>query len=368
MSGLILRSKQSHGLEARRPGRGGSRFFNDKKELNASNNADGLRQLSALLSAVASGEVDLAASEEDAFQPKITPEKKKEILTAAYEDSNRSNWNKMGVSLAAEIYQRAERQGFLRNMLRKADVAPGERPEVEIVRNQVTALVMTTNAQLKAQYLYEEDQTIILDTFEIKGHVKVMKKDLNRRGSVLLDRAEAQMLEQFMVVEDRTWKKMVDEISGVELPLITISGSITPANIAYMRQRMINAGATPQMIVMANSFINDFLINSDFQNTYDPITQYELIRTGAIMRYFNMEIFTDAVRSEPNLRVLSNGDFYLVASPEEHGFYVEPGNGIDMTETDGAVIGESSKGWFGVEELGMILFPNGVMRASRVGG
>ena len=369
MPATILRSKAKtaqHGLDVRRSGKNGSRFFNDRKELNASDDRDALRQLQVLLQGITSGDINLAASDEDVDTQELTAAETSEKIIAAYYDGDRTNWSRMGMSLAAEVYQRAERQGFMRNLMRKVDVAPGERPEVEIVRNNVLALVMTTNGQLKPQYLYETDPTIILDTFEIKGNTKVFKKDLNRRGTMLLDRAETQMLEQFMVKEDQIWKKSVDDISGVELPGITISGPLVPANIAYMRQLMIDGGATPTMIVMANSFINDFLINQDFQGTYDPITQYELIRSGTILRYYNMEIFTDAVRTEPNLRVLSNGDFYMLASPEEHGFYCEPGGGIDMTETDGANNGESSRGWFGVEEMAMIVFPNGSIKASRV--
>lgn len=370
MPSTVLRSKAkapTHALDYRNPGKNGSRFFGSNgKTLEASSDVDALKQMQKLLQAIQAGDVNLLAADEDVDTQELTAAEATEKLNAAYYDGDRSNWHKMGVSLAAEVYQRAERQGFMRNLLRKVDVAPGEKPEVEIVRNNVVALVMTTNAQIKSQYLYESDPTIIIDTYEIKGATKVFKKDLNRRGTMLLDRAETQMLEQFMVVEDRIWKRFVDEISGVELPGLTISGSLTPANIAYMRQKMINAGATPTMIVMANSFINDFLINQDFQGTYDPITQYELIRSGAILRYFNMEIFTDAVRTEPNLRVLSNGDFYMLASPEEHGFYVEPGGGIDMTEIDGAVHNESSRGWFGVEELGTIVFPNGSMKATRI--
>ena len=87
MSQTLFRSKAKapvHALDARHAGRGGSRFFNDRRQLNASNDRDALRQIQTLLQASMQGQNVFASEDEDVDTQELTAAEATDVLRLCF--------------------------------------------------------------------------------------------------------------------------------------------------------------------------------------------------------------------------------------------------------------------------------------------
>ena len=66
-----------------------------------------------------------------------------------------------------------------------------------------------------------------------------------------------------------------------------------------------------------------------------------------------MSIITDAFRA-PTLKVLDQGDVYIVSAPEYHGGFADRGP-VESTELDGAYEGVNARGWYLVETIALLV-------------
>ena len=66
-----------------------------------------------------------------------------------------------------------------------------------------------------------------------------------------------------------------------------------------------------------------------------------------------MSSSTDAYRTAP-LKVLDQGDVYIVSGPEYHGGFADRGP-VESSELDGAYEGVNARGWYLVETIAMLV-------------
>lgn len=199
---------------------------------------------------------------------------------------------------------------------------------------------------------YVAEKYINVPEFYIKGNLRVEERELAQgTGDILEDKfLEAQ--EQILVVEDRQWKIMVDATVGIDNQLQIIAGGLTPDSLAVMRDQVMRWGLSTVTLLMANDIVVD-LNGTTFGSWFDPISQAEIVMTGMLGTLMGLAFITDAYR-DPTLRVLNQGDLYILTTPEYHGAYTDRGP-VSSTAVDNYADGEPSRGWSMFELVSMCI-------------
>lgn len=326
-------------------------------EINASNVADALKQISKLISASSAGQIKRGRS---------TPEQQRErraMLAQAYSDMSGKHWVALGATMAEQIKQQAAREGFMRRLLLTNPLDQGQHPTINVHDNTAVAVMATSMSEIEYQQL--RAKTFYPPEFNLIAHIMVDNKDIQQVSGDLLEQAYNDGLESVMIGEDRRWKALADATIGMENPPIYVGGQLTPTMISQVRSGVNNWNLPVSTMLMASNLWDDIVGNPDFHTLLNEIHRYDLVLNGQIGTILGMEIITDAFRN-PNQKVLNSGELYAVASPEYHGGYTDRG-GVVATPVDGAQNGQAAKGWFLTELLSMaVVNPRSVSYGRRI--
>jgi hypothetical protein len=313
-------------------------------EINASSNKDLLGKITELVTASSRGEIVRSVPEKDR-------KLHREVLAAAYNDKSGIKWGQLGVALAAKIEEAAYREGFARNLMVEEQLNQGEIPRARMRVNNVVAMVATSVSDIIPQLVRE--RIYYPPEFYINANVEVENRDIDQISSDILDEKYTEGLQNIMVQEDLTWKKMADGTVGSANNITYIAGQLSPTTLSTLRNNVAHWKIPATTCLLAQDFWNDIVSNSEFQSMLDPVSKYDLVLNGELGILLGLRIVTDGYRA-PELQVLNPGEIYVVGAPQNHGQYTTRG-GVESTPIDGSLQGRNSKGWFLAESLSMIL-------------
>jgi hypothetical protein len=191
------------------------------------------------------------------------------------------------------------------------------------------------------------------DEFEIIANVRVNTLDLEQVNGDLLEHAYNDGLQAIMVAEDRLFKKAADATVGVVNPMEYIAGELTTKNLGRLRQAIAQWNLPVSHCLIANDYWTDIIGSNDFATFLDPITKYDLALNGQLGTLVGMTLITDAFR-QPNQKVLSAGEIYVVASPENTGAYSTRG-GVRSEPASNSFEGSTSRGWLMSEPFSLVV-------------
>jgi hypothetical protein len=311
-------------------------------ELNAYDKRDLARQIGELMTAVASGELVHAEDNTAVASGMTDREIRRAALESALADTTGQQWMALGSSLAQEINEQADREGFLRRIAVGSVLKQGEIQRVPMPSHTAQAIVATSASNVGYQTIRQKLFTP--DEFEIQANVRVENLDLEQINGDLLEKAYNQGLEAIMVQEDRLWKKAADDTVGIINKLEYIAGALTTKNLGNLRQTVARWNLPVSTLILSNDYWADIIGSNDFATMLDPISKYDLVLNGQLGTLVGMNIITDAFR-QPNQKVLDAGEMYVVSDPENHAAYSTRG-GVRSTPTTGANDGNSTRGWF----------------------
>ena len=319
-------------------------------EINAHDTKDAMRIVGEMMQAMASGQIvhqpKTMSQREEAL---ATSELRRQVLADSMQDPTK--WAALGASLAQQINEQADREGFVRKLMQGNTLKQGDVQRVPMPTHDTMAVVATSSSNVGYQTI--RNRVFTPDEFEIQANVRVENLDIQQVNGDLLDHAYNDALQSIMVAEDRLWKKAADSTVGVVNNLELIAGELTTKNLGRLRQAIARWGLPATHIVLSNDYWADVIGSNDFATFVDPITKYDLVLNGQIGTLVGMNIITDAFR-QPNQKVLNPGEIYVVASPENHGSYSTRG-GIQSTPTSGADSGNSTRGWFMTEPFSLVI-------------
>ena len=295
----------------------------------------------------------------------VAPEKLADIrneVKAAYNDKTvGGKFATVGAAIAGELYEVANRQGFARKLLKQVETQTGADIRIDVKFPNSVAITAVSAAQVQPVILRGKHYYPV--PVDIAHRLLISKQEMDRTSGDILNEKlqEGQMAIQ--VAEDRLWKKAADQMVGILNPQYVLAGGLSPNSLAAMRTAIISHNLPAATIVAASDVLND-LLGSNFSNWFDPVSMYEVVTTGNVGSLMGMELITDAYR-EPLLRVLDQGDIYIVASPEFHGGFADRGP-VESTELDGALMGVNARGWYMVETIAMLVQnPRSVVKGKR---
>lgn len=326
------------------PGQG-SPAINSAGYINASSKEDLIQQIGALMQASLQGTI--GNSREEKIEAATA---RKEALAELVADTSGEGWRMMGEALAAEIYETTNREGFARRLVQYREVGTGEVNMVTIKQKLVYGFMATSPSQVMASEIRQ--RRIMPPEFHVNGYILIDTKEIAVSTSDILEEKYEEGLEAVMVQEDRLWKKMADQAAGVRNDVQYFS-NLSPSVFARMIWEINRWGIPVTTCLFAPDLWIDVISNSDFAGVFDPVTKWELLQEGFLGSMYGVSIMTDNFR-QPVLKVLNQGDIYMVGDPTHHGVMTMRGS-MTAEPINKFAEGEAKKGWFLDEIISMVL-------------
>jgi len=326
--------------------RGGSALLGNNGEFNADNKKE--------LMDVLSGMVELATSKKVVTDNEATKVEEKtqahrEMLTAAFD--SKEELTALGNVMAEELTMTANRDGFMRRFLKYQNLEQGQIPTTRLLTKFVTASIASGPSQTNTQFV--RDFEYFPPEWYINARPFVEQKDIMRATGDVLEEKYVDALEAIMVQEDRTWKRMADDLVGLDNPHVNISSALTPATFAALVNYVHRWGVHASTALIASDIWQDIVSLEAWSTTIDPVTQHELFLTGQLGTVHGMQIVSDHFR-HPQHKVIDSGDIYIVGVPEQHGQYTDRG-GVESMPVDMVHERTPGRGWHLTELMSMIV-------------
>lgn len=326
-------------------GRGSERFVANNGELNAGSNRDLFAQMSAFL-AEASRTGAVTESKAEAMEKSSA---RRDAINAAF--TSQSAHAELGEVVADELYQAANREGFMRRFLAKQDLKQGQMPHVKMRMKNTVATVVTSPVQVQAQLI--RDNTYTPPEFNIIARPFVEDREIQQSLGDVLEEKYLEAQEGIMVAEDRLWRSLALNTVNVGNPLTNIVGTLTSGGLMALRNQVTRWNIPVTAWLIANDLWNDVVGDTSFQAVIDPVSKYELLLTGQLGTIFGMTILSDAYR-HPEHKVLSQGEMFVVGDPINHGQYTDRG-GVTSQPIDISTERVAGRGWVFSELMSMVI-------------
>lgn len=250
-------------------------------------------------------------------------------------------WAELGSALAAEIDERLEREGFMRSVLFRGDVQEGAVPRVRIKERHVTAIRSRGVGMIYPQYV--RDSYLFAEEFYVTSTPRVELIEIHQGNSDVLEEKYFQGMEQIFVQEDRHVINMMRTADGIANDVTYFNGTWSQSNLVAVKENVDRWRIPATTCIASIDLINDAIGGSSFSSWFDPITKWEIIKTGRIGNLLGMSIITDGYRDK-NLQVLDRGEFIICGAPEFLGAYTDRGP-VNATPIDEFEKFVPARGW-----------------------
>lgn len=340
----------------RRPG--AERYVGANGEINASSRADLGKQVLAFLDAYSrSG----AVTEETAKTRETAAKARRQAIEMAFTSSEAHR--ELGETIAEELYQAANREGFMRRFFARQDIKQGQFPYVKMRMKNIVATVATAPTQVMSQIV--RDNTYTPPEFYLVARPFVEEREIQQSPGDVLDEKYQEAQEALMVAEDRLYRNMCLNTVGIANPLTQITNTTLSAGVLMTIRNQVSRWNIPvTSLLIANDVWTDIIADQSFQSVIDQVSKYELLTTGVLGEMFGMTIVSDAYR-HPEQKVLSQGEIYAIGDPINHGQYTDRG-GVTSVPTDISTERVPGRGWaMSILESQVLANPRSVARAVR---
>lgn len=338
------------GKSGRRGVSASEKMFDQNGEINASDNADVLDKIKALLDGMADGayDIDRTASLGGGYGF----DDSENILREAFSDPTGDAFNKIGQGLLNPIKEVIDYEGLARKIFAPRTVKAGE-----IVRYDKDVYVQgwviaedgqTPQSVVEGRYIYPPE-------FEVTAYPSIEIKDKYRAQYDILARTQDRARMAIEYQEDLAAINLL-QAGANQTNTTTLFATLNLAALESIRYEI------EQHRLICDKFIINRQEVSDLVNTVsaqvDPVTQRELIMAGYIGSILNAMIITTAGTN--TFEILNPGEVVAVTAPEYLG-----GMPVRVELFSEAVNefmeGRPRQGWFWYELISQVLVnPAGV--------
>ena len=343
-------------------GDGQTAVFGKNGEVNADSTKEAVQVIAQLIELAQHRGGNALVTENQAAQQEEQAKVHKQIMLAAF-DSN-EEFAALGTELANEITIAVNREGFMRRLLGQQNLTDGAIPTARMDRKNVVAStasgpMITQISMIRGDIHYPEEFYVTTAPF-------IEQKEITRTPGDLLGETYVNALNAIMVQEDRTWKRLADDLVGVANDSLTLTNSFLPINFMEVVTYVSRWGVPPATVIMSSDFWQDIAALEAWATILSVNVQDELLATGRLGSIHGMEIISDFYR-HPQHRVLEGGDLYVIGKPDMHGQYTDRA-GVDAREKGPEHENIPGRGWFMSEQLSMtIINDRSLAKLSRSG-
>lgn len=346
----MLKLNKPHATEFRPDGRGTEALIGANGELNAGSKMEVIARQQQLAKAIQNREISTFG--ETASERHTTNVESFKEISAAYADHSSPAWSELGSMVSATLQTSIEREGFMRRILSRGELAQGAFPRHRVRRIDTDAYQATGASAVEPTYI--RDRYIMPPEFNVHSSLMITNKEINQGSADILDEKYYETLKQFMVVEDRLMITMAKKLASVDNDIVYTSGAYTPMSVANIRGQITHWGHAPSLLLLASNVMEDMIGSPTFANFFDPVSKYDIIMTGTVGTLYGTEVLTDQFR-DLKLKVLGSGEIFAFGPPEYVGAYTERGP-VETVPVDHRVVsGVPARGWYFNEDLSMTM-------------
>jgi len=281
---------------------------------------------------------------------------------ASSSSSKSASFETLAAVVTDVIKTAGDREGLAANLLaskelKQGDTARWQVKEKQVVGFQAFTLTKIAPSYVRQGYAYPEE-------FDIPVNIRISHKEIAQNPGDILEEKLAEGQEQTMVVEDRIMRDgWVASASLVNEPFYF--NSFNPTTFQSLKTQIGTWSLTPGAAVMAHNIWDDIVGDPEFSNWFDQVSKHELVVNGTLPAILGVPLITDGFR-EAHLKVLNQGEVFMVAQPDEVGGMTGRGEQI-IEPISGAPQGEAWKGWFfnRIRSI-QIINARGIVRATRL--
>jgi hypothetical protein len=334
----------------------GGRVIGSNGEINAYDKADLLRASTAFCEAASRGQIfeegNGVYAQYTEAQRKEVAKRNRELVYAAMSDSNQ--FKEIAAQAAQFVSVTNNRKGYARRFLLKEELKQGDVPRIPVVGKNVVAQYVSSARKVETTLV--NDNYIWPVEFQIAARIYIRQNEINQSSHDILEQKYNEMLQAFMVAEDRLWLKMARETANTDNQQTVITGYLQPASLASVKNNIDRWGLKSEYLLMASNLWIDIIGDSTFIQAIEPVARHELLLKGELGVMYGMTIITEQYR-HPEHKVLNPGEFFVVSSAATHGAYGDR-NGIDASPLDMTTERIPGRGWNAVESLFMSIANN----------
>ena len=324
----------------------GERFVGRSGEINASSRKDLAVQVAAFLEQVSK---NAAVTTETAQAMMEKAAARREMIEMAF--TSNDYHRELGEVIADELYQAANREGFMRRFLARQNLKQGQFPYVKMRMKNVVATVATSPVMVQSQII--RDNTYTPPEFYIVARPFVEEREIQQSPGDVLDEKYQEAQEAVMVAEDRLWRNMALSTVNSANAQTSFVGTMTAGGLMTLRNQVSRWNIPVTSLLIANDIWTDIVADPSFQNNIDQVSKYDLLMTGMLGEMYGMTIVSDAYR-HPEQKVLSQGELFAIGDPVNHGQYTDRG-GITSQPTDITTEKIPGRGWAFSELMSMVV-------------
>jgi len=315
--------------------------------VNASSKKDMMQQISALITAAASGKI---AEVSKLNQMKTIASDHKELIQAAKADKNGLAFTALGQAIGDEIWETENRQGLARSILLVKPLEKSEDGKFRIRRKDVMSFVATgpskaIESHIRQDWVYPKE-------FYIHAQMWIDLIQLRQDTGDLLEDKYVDGLEQIMVSEDKLLKILSDRAAQVRNDLVVFN-TLSPQVFTSLRTQIIRWNVTPATAIIAVDLWDDIIADPTFTAWYSPVEKHQVILEGNLGSMLNVDIKTDGYRYD-TLRVLDDGEIYMYGTPQTVGGIAQ-GTELTAEPINNFINGKPQTGWYLYQTEGMVI-------------
>ena len=317
--------------------------------MNASNKKDLMSQIGQLITAYSRGDVQRNRVTAIADKREIAKERRA-ALAQAIADTSGKSWAALGEVIAEDIYETTGREGFVRKLMAFKELEQGEIARVRFRQKEITAFTAASASEITP--IYVRNNFHYLPEFYLGDNILIEERDIHQSTGDILEEKYQEGLEAIMTQEDRLWKRMADTAASVS-NTVTYFTTFTPMHFTQIKSQVTGWGIPGAYCILAYDLWDDMIGTPGFSDWFDPVHQHELILEGELGTMLGLSLLTDAFRL-PELKVLEQGEIYVVGAPETHGALQQRGD-LSSNPINTYNEGKPARGWYIFEMLCMAL-------------
>ena len=313
-------------------------MVNASGDINAYDNTDLARKISALHAGVESG--DIAGTGTNV----LTEEEKKErhaFFSAGFSDPSSDSVKIVAEVFNEDIVETMNRTGFTTQLIARKDLTQGVPNQIKLRRKDIVAFQVTNDGEGITQHVGQE--FFYPKTYKLQCHWLVDETELDHAGPELLDDKYQDSLEAILVRQDNILRTaMLATVGTFNAPVAF--GTFTPSVVSSMRTQIMANGLPAANMTFSFDIWDDMITGSAFQEFWEPVHKYQLIMDGKIGSLLGMNLITDGFRVE-TLKVLEAGEVFVTATPAalgQRGVFRD----VESTEVNQYPLGIAKRGGY----------------------
>ena len=301
------------------------------------------------------------------FERQITPEYRQalaartELLREAAAGGPNSAAHKIiGETLGREVFETMGRDGLARNIYMTDDLEEKGIARVEVRKKDVVAQISTSN--INANRIMVRQHWVYPALYYILGFVSMEEAEIHSAGAEILDKKYQDLLEQFLVAEDKKMRTEWNASVGVFNPLLSVN-TLTPLFFAQAKLAVDHWGIPCVRAAMAHNLWVDIAAQAEFASWFEPVMKHELALDGRLGSLMGVQILTDGFRYD-TLRVLEDGEMFFFGPQVAVGTIIqqipiraEPSNRYNL--------GQPERGWFAFASQADVTLPRAISKIVR---